>query len=250
MQYVKFVLHSAVTVTLLLHIFLVFYLQIGPTVYFYFLIYSSYQQRSRREGAGAGGCYSLPIGLKGMQNWTFLVLLRPIFAPKMKTAPQRDWRAKVVKDLLLLEFCFFSGAHPKLVRKSEWILVKSFFFSEITRFRPKKPFQFRWRPFFCFVRRSPDFDRKTASIWFKIDENLGQVPLLLFQASKKPHPLCEIVATRLVVTEDEKLSRNWFYLNKLFSEKNCLFCLTDSSSKQHFTSSRKHSKVTTEQKEF
>ena len=27
--------------------------------------------------------------------------------------------------------------------------------------------------------------KKTASIWFKIDESLGQVRLLLFQASKK-----------------------------------------------------------------
>ena len=37
-----------------------------------------------------------------MQNSTFLVLLRPIFALKMKTAPQREWGAEVVKDYLLL----------------------------------------------------------------------------------------------------------------------------------------------------
>ena len=42
------------------------------------------------------------IGLKSMQNSTFLVLLRLIFAPKMKTAPlQRDLEAEVVKDLPL-----------------------------------------------------------------------------------------------------------------------------------------------------
>ena len=50
-----------------------------------------------REGGGS----SPPIGLKSMQNTTFLVLLRPIFAPKMKKAPpQRDWRSEVVKDYL------------------------------------------------------------------------------------------------------------------------------------------------------
>ena len=35
---------------------------------------------------GAGRLES-PIGLKKMQNTTFLVLLRPIFAPKIKIAP-------------------------------------------------------------------------------------------------------------------------------------------------------------------
>ena len=42
------------------------------------------------------------IGLKSMQNTTFLVLLRPIFVTKLKIAPpQCDWRAEVGKDLLL-----------------------------------------------------------------------------------------------------------------------------------------------------
>ena len=36
---------------------------------------------------GSGGARFPSIGLKSMQNTTFLVLLRPIFAPKMKTAP-------------------------------------------------------------------------------------------------------------------------------------------------------------------
>ena len=40
-----------------------------------------------------------PMGLKSMQNSTFFLLLMPIFAPKMKTAPQRDLGAEVVKDL-------------------------------------------------------------------------------------------------------------------------------------------------------
>ena len=49
-----------------------------------------------RGGRGS----SLPTGLKSMQNSTFLVLLRPIFGPKLKTAhPHRDLGAEVVKDI-------------------------------------------------------------------------------------------------------------------------------------------------------
>ena len=48
----------------------------------------------------AGGRLEPPIGLKSMQNSTFLVILRPIFAPRMKTAPtHRDLGAGVIKDL-------------------------------------------------------------------------------------------------------------------------------------------------------
>ena len=70
---------------------------------------------SGARGAGGGG-YNLLIGLKSMQNRTFLVLLRPIFGPKMKTI-QRDWGAEVVKDLLLFgqEKWSFFGVRPKLV---------------------------------------------------------------------------------------------------------------------------------------
>ena len=60
--------------------------------------------------------------------------------------------------------------------------LRPFFFFEITKIWLEKPFQFRCRPFFW---RSPDFDTKTASIWFKTDENLGQVRLLLFSPLKK-----------------------------------------------------------------
>ena len=51
---------------------------------------------------GGGGGSSPPIGLKSMQNSTFLVLLGQIFAPKMTTAPlPKEFRAEVVKDLPL-----------------------------------------------------------------------------------------------------------------------------------------------------
>ena len=50
---------------------------------------------------GAGGLEP-PIILKNMQNITFFVLLRPIFAPKMKTALlKRDFGAEVVKEMPL-----------------------------------------------------------------------------------------------------------------------------------------------------
>ena len=81
------------------------------------------------------------------------MVLRPIFAPKMKTAsPQRDWGTEVVKDLLLFgpekwSFCFpeltqngqekgvdfgedlfiFFGDHLKSAGKTFLVLVKTFF---------------------------------------------------------------------------------------------------------------------------
>ena len=61
-----------------------------------------------------------------MQNRTFLVLLRPIFAQKMKTAPpQKDLGAEVVKEL------------PWFGRKNRLNLW----------FRAEDPSQFWWRPF-------------------------------------------------------------------------------------------------------
>ena len=93
------------------------------------------------------------IGLKSIQNSTFLVLVRPIFAPKMKTAPpQRDWGAEVVKNLLLFgpekwSFCFWSL--PK-VGLEKGLIIGEDLFLEITQFRPEKPFEFWCRSFFFF----------------------------------------------------------------------------------------------------
>ena len=49
--------------------------------------------------ARGGGGGLEPIGLKSMQNRTFLVLLQLIFAQKMKTAPPKGFGEKVVKEL-------------------------------------------------------------------------------------------------------------------------------------------------------
>ena len=45
---------------------------------------------------GGGGARAPPLACE-VQNRTFLVLLRPIFCEKLKTAPQRKLGAKVVK---------------------------------------------------------------------------------------------------------------------------------------------------------
>ena len=95
------------------------------------------QKRSQGE---PGGGYSPPIGLKCMQNTTFLVLLRSIFAPKTKTAPQRDWGAKVVKDL-------------SLFGPEKW----TFFFWSSLKVGQEKVLNFGEDLFFC---RSPNFGRK------------------------------------------------------------------------------------------
>ena len=67
-----------------------------------------------------------PIGLKSMQNSTFLVLLRPNFAPKMKTAPPKGFENQSYEELdvvwtRMVEF-FGSGAYSKS--------VKTFFFGD------------------------------------------------------------------------------------------------------------------------
>ena len=78
-----------------------------------------------REGAGG---LETPIGLKSMQNNKFLVLLRLIFAPKMKTAHPTGFGSRrcegvaVIWTRIVEIFC--SGTHPKS--------VKTFFFLEIT----------------------------------------------------------------------------------------------------------------------
>ena len=114
---------------------------------------------------------------------------------------------------------FISGAHPKLVR-SDWILVETFFFLEITKIWLKKPFQFWWRPFFW---RSPDFDRKTASIWFKTDEIWVKFVYCCFHLSKKPPPplrnpglapdiFCVLIFCHLIASEANCLKMHKSFL--------------------------------------
>ena len=77
---------------------------------------------------GGGGGSSPPIGLKNMQNRTFLVLLRPIFAQKMKTGPSpKEFGCRSCKGVAVIrpeEPCEF----PISAEKSVSISVKTFFF--------------------------------------------------------------------------------------------------------------------------
>ena len=77
-----------------------------------------------------------------MQNCTCLVLLRLIFAKKMKTTPPKEFgfRSCEVVAVIRPEKPFDI---PILAKKNASILVKIFFFfSEITCFWAEKPFEF------------------------------------------------------------------------------------------------------------
>ena len=71
-----------------------------------------------------------------MQNRTFLVLLRPIFAQKMKTAPPRKGFGDEGVAVIWAEEAFEIG------RKIRLNFGKDHFFSEITCFWAEKPFEF------------------------------------------------------------------------------------------------------------
>ena len=117
--------------------------------------------RYRHMGSSvARGGYSPPIGLKSMQNSTFLVLQRPIFAPKLKTAlpptglGSRSCEGLAVIWTRIVEF-FCSGAHPKLVKTFFFVFSRSPNLGRKNRLNLGED---------LFFWRSPDFDKKTASI--------------------------------------------------------------------------------------
>ena len=123
----------------------------------------------------------------------FFVLLRPIFAPKMKTAPPTGLGSRSCEGLPVIwtrkvEFFFLERIQSWSGEVTEFWLRP--FFLRSPKFGWKNRFNFGEDLFFFW--RSPDFDRKTASIWFKTDENLGQVRLLLFSPLKKaPSPFAK-----------------------------------------------------------
>ena len=77
----------------------------------------------------AGGARASPIGPKSMQNSTFLVLLRPISAPKLKTGPPKGVGSRSCEGLAVIwtrivepskvgEDLFFFGDHLIFNKKS------------------------------------------------------------------------------------------------------------------------------------
>ena len=100
---------------------------------------------------GGGGFRAPPIGLRSMQNRTFLVLLWPSFGEKLKTAPPKEIGCRscevhvVIRPEKALEFAILAG-------KSVSISVKIFFWRplvfglkkrSIFQFWPDNQFQFR-----------------------------------------------------------------------------------------------------------
>ena len=127
-----------------------------------------------------------------MQNSTFLVLLRPIFAPKMKTAPSKGiWKPKVWKTCCHLDQnsgVFGPGAHPKSLKTF-------FFFWSLPNFGRKIPLNFwnlarksLWIPFFVFFWRSPNFHWKITTIQLKFGWS-SFTAVSNFKKSPPPSPL-------------------------------------------------------------
>ena len=138
-----------------------------------------------------------------MQNSTFFVLLRPIFAPRMKTAPPppKDWEPKLWRSCRCLDQnsgVFWFRSSPKVGENLFYLEITDFGQKNlgISDFGRKNPSKFG-EDFFFGVHLN--LTEKTTSISFKTsNENLGQVRLRWYQTSKKAHPpLCEILATRL-----------------------------------------------------
>ena len=153
-----------------------------------------------------------------MQNCTFLVLLRPIFTPKMKTAPPKGCGSRSCKGLAvvwtrIVEF-FGSGAHPKSVKT---------YFLEITWFRPEKPFEYLisagktfWisvKTFFCW--RSPAFGpKKTLNFWFRRKNRLNFGGDLFFFFGDHLHSA--ETTLEFLISAGNKLLNFWFRLEKPF----------------------------------
>ena len=147
-----------------------------------------------------------------MQNCTFLVLLRPIFAEKMKTVPPPKkfgcWSREVVA-VIRPEKPFNFRFWPKNPSQFRW---RPFFFWRTPvfglkdrlnfRVRPKSSSQFRWRPFFfeitCFWAEKPLYfwfwPKYLCFVWFLIkiliqeQWNFGQGCLQLSHSFKKAPP--------------------------------------------------------------
>ena len=115
--------------------------------------------------------------------------------------PQWDWRWEDVKNLLWFrpeKWSFFlSGPHLKLIRKTDWIWVKIFFFWDHLISAEKnvsilvKTFFF-WRPPEFDKKRTPQSDSSPMKIWVKFVCCCFQLP------KNSPTPHCEFLATCLL----------------------------------------------------
>ena len=120
-----------------------------------------------------------------MQNRTFLVLLKPIFCEKLKTAPPKEIGCRscevdvVIRNEKVFEF-------PILAQKSVTISVKTFFFFFIWRppdFGRKKRLNFR-----AFREISSQFSDKPCETDSRTMKIRVKVVCTFLTLSKKPPP--------------------------------------------------------------
>ena len=132
-----------------------------------------------------------------MQNSTFLVLLRPSFAPKMKTVPPTGMGSRSCEELPVIwtrkvEFFFLERTQSWSGEVTEfWLRL---FFMRSPKFGWKNRFNFGEDLFFgdhlSLTKKPPQFGSRLMKIWVKF-------VYCCFHLSKKTLPLCEILATRL-----------------------------------------------------
>ena len=139
-----------------------------------------------------------------MQISTFFVLLRPIFAPKMKTAPPKGFGSQSCEGLAVvwtkIVEISVSRAHAQSGRPFFSLFWRSPVFGQKKPlnfwFRSKKTFEF-WRRSFFFgeyqnLTVKPTQSRlKLMKIWVKFVCGCTKLP-------KKPPLPCKILATRLI----------------------------------------------------
>ena len=132
------------------------YIALGP---WHFRNYCNIILPNSSVSSGGRGELEPAIGPKSTQNSTFLVLLRPIFAAKTKTAPSsafgsRSCEVLAVIWIRIVEF-FGSGAHPKSVKTFffPWrspVFGRKTFFLRSPVFGWKNPLNFGKDLFFFF----------------------------------------------------------------------------------------------------
>ena len=132
---------------------------------------------------GAGGARASPIGLWNMQNRTFLVLLRPSFGEKLKTAPppkEIGCRSCEVHIVIRLKKRLNFRFQSKNQSQFRW---RRSFFLETTCFWAEKTFEFP-----SFPRNSLSIFGQTVWFWFKNNENSGQGRFHFSHSFKKAPP--------------------------------------------------------------
>ena len=142
------------------------------------------------RGGGRGGGLSPSIGLLSTQNRTFLLLFRPIFGEKLKTAPPKEigCRSREVDVVIRCEKVF---EYAMLAEKSD--SISAFFFWRPPVFERKKRLNFR-----AFQEIPSQFSDKPCETDSRTTRIRVKVVCTSLTISKK-RPLFQILATRLFV---------------------------------------------------